>query len=623
MLVLHRPVPLRAALRARDRGAARAAAPAAARGARRHRGHLRPVRRAAAPARLRPWGAWAAPSLALALRRLRRAFPFDLVHAHYAAPGRRRRAARAARRAARRLRARRRRAVASPPAPAAQAAVRAGAGDARLVLANSAGIEARARELGAADTRVVHLGTDLPPEPLARAAARRRSSPSRTSSPASATPTCCARCGCCATPPRPALGGGRRRPGAPGARAAGGASSGSPAASSFRAARAGEAVRRRGGDRVRAAERRRGVRRRLRRGDGRRACRRSAAAARPGRRRSRAAAGHAARRARRPGRARGRAARAARRPGLARASSATAARATVERAFTWEALRPRDRRRLRGGAAVTDARPVRHQPRAAVPGRRVRRAARARGRRRSRSSAAASATAAAPGEESCRSPSCARRSATSRGSPRRALPRGRRGPSGRVALPAAYAGARRARVPFVLWATIWAHPRTAAHALSYLPLRHLYRDADAIVTYGPHVSAYVRSKGRAQRRRGAPERRRRVLERACRRRFGAPRSKLCLSGDWRGKKGLKCSFRPGAPRACRALSAALVLVGGGPFRARAVATGAVLPGTARARPNCATSMPARTLSSYRPSPRATSASRGGSSSTRLSTRAFP
>lgn len=68
------------------------------------------------------------------------------------------------------------------------------------------------------------------------------------------------------------------------------------------------------------------------------------------------------------------------------------------------------------------------------------------------------------------------------------------GISGRVALPAAYGGARAGRVPFVLWATIWAHPRTAAHALSYLPLRHIYRNADAIATYGPHVSAYVRAK---------------------------------------------------------------------------------------------------------------------------------
>lgn len=69
------------------------------------------------------------------------------------------------------------------------------------------------------------------------------------------------------------------------------------------------------------------------------------------------------------------------------------------------------------------------------------------------------------------------------------------GLSGRVALPSAYVGARAGRIPFVLWATIWRHPRTAAHALSYLPLRHLYRHADAIATYGPHVSAYVRAKG--------------------------------------------------------------------------------------------------------------------------------
>jgi glycosyltransferase involved in cell wall biosynthesis len=65
------------------------------------------------------------------------------------------------------------------------------------------------------------------------------------------------------------------------------------------------------------------------------------------------------------------------------------------------------------------------------------------------------------------------------------------GLDGRVALPGAYAAARARRVPFVLWATIWAHPRTPAHALSYLPTRHLYRAADAVATYGPHVSRYV------------------------------------------------------------------------------------------------------------------------------------
>jgi glycosyltransferase involved in cell wall biosynthesis len=66
---------------------------------------------------------------------------------------------------------------------------------------------------------------------------------------------------------------------------------------------------------------------------------------------------------------------------------------------------------------------------------------------------------------------------------------------GRLAPLAAWTGARRARVPLILWASLWAHPRTAAHALSYLPLMRLYRSADAVVTYGPHVSAYVSAHG--------------------------------------------------------------------------------------------------------------------------------
>jgi glycosyltransferase involved in cell wall biosynthesis len=69
------------------------------------------------------------------------------------------------------------------------------------------------------------------------------------------------------------------------------------------------------------------------------------------------------------------------------------------------------------------------------------------------------------------------------------------GLGGRVALPGSYLAARAARVPFVLWASLWAHPRTAAHAISYGPTLHLYRHADAIVTYGPHVSRYVAARG--------------------------------------------------------------------------------------------------------------------------------
>jgi glycosyltransferase involved in cell wall biosynthesis len=69
------------------------------------------------------------------------------------------------------------------------------------------------------------------------------------------------------------------------------------------------------------------------------------------------------------------------------------------------------------------------------------------------------------------------------------------GTSGRVALPAAYLAARRAKVPFVLWTAFWAHPVSPAHVASYALMRHLYRHADAVATYGEHVSAYVGARG--------------------------------------------------------------------------------------------------------------------------------
>jgi teichuronic acid biosynthesis glycosyltransferase TuaC len=112
------------------------------------------------------WGAWAAPTLALALRRLRRSFPFDLVHAHNAVP-----AGDAVLRTG----------VGAPLVvsvhgsdvfhtarrhAAGRAAVRRAFAGARIVLANSAGVAAAARELGAADPRVLRLGTDVP-EPIA------------------------------------------------------------------------------------------------------------------------------------------------------------------------------------------------------------------------------------------------------------------------------------------------------------------------------------------------------------------------------------------------------------------------------------------------------------------------
>jgi glycosyltransferase involved in cell wall biosynthesis len=66
---------------------------------------------------------------------------------------------------------------------------------------------------------------------------------------------------------------------------------------------------------------------------------------------------------------------------------------------------------------------------------------------------------------------------------------------GRLAPLATWAGTRRAHAPLVLWASLWAHPRSAIHMLTYPPLARLYRSADAVVTYGPHVSAYVAARG--------------------------------------------------------------------------------------------------------------------------------
>ena len=69
------------------------------------------------------------------------------------------------------------------------------------------------------------------------------------------------------------------------------------------------------------------------------------------------------------------------------------------------------------------------------------------------------------------------------------------GTGGRVALPAAWLASRRSGVPFVLWAALWRAPLTAAHAAAYPLMLQIYRQADAVVTYGEHVSGYVAARG--------------------------------------------------------------------------------------------------------------------------------
>ena len=63
--------------------------------------------------------------------------------------------------------------------------------------------------------------------------------------------------------------------------------------------------------------------------------------------------------------------------------------------------------------------------------------------------------------------------------------------AGGAIMPAAYAGAALARRPFVLWASVWAQPRSRGHLLTLPAIRHIYRHAGAVVTYGSHVSRFV------------------------------------------------------------------------------------------------------------------------------------
>jgi teichuronic acid biosynthesis glycosyltransferase TuaC len=162
VLVLHRPIPPMSAIRERDLAAAwrtvRQPETSEIDGLQvEYVRYLSPPR----PWSYDGWGAWAAPPLAHALRRVRRSFSEDLIHAHYAVP-----AGDAVRRAA-------------PHTPllvsvhghdvygdmARARNVRAALGHADLVLANSRGTELRSRAHGARQTRVVHLGAPVPAHP--------------------------------------------------------------------------------------------------------------------------------------------------------------------------------------------------------------------------------------------------------------------------------------------------------------------------------------------------------------------------------------------------------------------------------------------------------------------------
>ncbi|HWX73818.1 MAG TPA: glycosyltransferase [Solirubrobacteraceae bacterium] len=191
VLVLHRVVPPRASF-ARD--------PAHSGGPMRALGNLasQPRKqtldgldvtyvRYVSPARSRSyhaWGAWAAPALGMALRRMRGSFEFELLHAHNALP---------AGDAARRVLTNRSGVLrvplvvsvhggdvlySAPRSEAGREAVTRNLGAATTVLANSRGIAELALTYGAQDIRVVHLGADLPEPGRGSGLARREHTPS-------------------------------------------------------------------------------------------------------------------------------------------------------------------------------------------------------------------------------------------------------------------------------------------------------------------------------------------------------------------------------------------------------------------------------------------------------------
>jgi glycosyltransferase involved in cell wall biosynthesis len=63
--------------------------------------------------------------------------------------------------------------------------------------------------------------------------------------------------------------------------------------------------------------------------------------------------------------------------------------------------------------------------------------------------------------------------------------------AGGAILPAAYAGARAGRHGFVLWASVWAQPRSLGNDLALPATRWIYRHADALVAYGEHARRFA------------------------------------------------------------------------------------------------------------------------------------
>jgi glycosyltransferase involved in cell wall biosynthesis len=70
---------------------------------------------------------------------------------------------------------------------------------------------------------------------------------------------------------------------------------------------------------------------------------------------------------------------------------------------------------------------------------------------------------------------------------------------GRLSLVGVVLVAKLTRTPLVIWVGIWQHPQTRFHRFSRPAARWIYRHADAVLVYGPHVRDFIeRESGRTE-----------------------------------------------------------------------------------------------------------------------------
>jgi glycosyltransferase involved in cell wall biosynthesis len=69
------------------------------------------------------------------------------------------------------------------------------------------------------------------------------------------------------------------------------------------------------------------------------------------------------------------------------------------------------------------------------------------------------------------------------------------GPVEQFAAHASYLYAKVTRTPFVLWTGEWTVPKTTLRTVTFPLIRRIYRGADSIAVYGPHIRDYVTDLG--------------------------------------------------------------------------------------------------------------------------------